>query len=78
MTLEPAKNLYALQLLLVRFEDRFAVLSHESAGEVRWPIKNLPDDVKPGDIVTLRVASPRAEEEEKYATMRKLLEDLIN
>ncbi|MBI2639055.1 hypothetical protein HYW83_05705 [Candidatus Peregrinibacteria bacterium] len=69
---------FSLSARLVRFEDRFAVLSHEALGEFRWPIKNLPENLKIGDSVTLKIATPKIEEEEKYGRMRKLLEELIN
>lgn len=69
---------FSLSVRLVRFEDRFAVLSHESLGEFRWPVKNLPDNLKIGDSVTLKIATPSGEEEEKYVRMRRLLEELIN
>lgn len=69
---------YVLSAKLARFEERYAVLFHESLGEFRWPIKNLPDNLKIGDSVTLKIATPKVEEEEKYVRMRRLLEELIN
>lgn len=71
-------NFYSLAAKLVRFEDRFVVLAHEALGEFRWPIKNLPENLKIGDTITLKISTPSGEEEEKYMRMRRLLEELIN
>lgn len=69
---------HVLTAKLTRFEDVFAVLINETAGEFRWPIKNLPDNVRIGDSVQLAVRTAKAEDDEKYERMRKLLEELIN
>lgn len=69
---------YTLGAKLIRFEERFAVLQSEHLGEFKWPIKNLPENVKVGETVFLRAITPSVEEDEKYARMRKLLEELIN
>lgn len=63
---------------LERFEERFAVLSNELLGEFRWPIRNLPQRIEVGEMVQFKIATPKVEEEEKYARMRRLLEELIN
>lgn len=81
MALPPKENFYSVTAILERFEDRFAVLRNEGLGEFRWPIANLPQDIKIGESVTLKVVqqkSPNAENEEKLANMRKILEELIN
>lgn len=69
---------YTLTAKLERFEAIFAVLSHEMLGEFRWPIKNLPENIKVGDVVELKAITSKIEEEEKYERMRRLLEELIN
>lgn len=72
------QDFFSLNATLNRFEERFAVLHNESIGEFRWPIKNLPENVKIGDTVVLKVSTQNSENEEKYENMRKLLEELIN
>ncbi len=69
---------FSLSAKLIRFEERFAVLGHEMLGEFKWPLKNLPDELKIGDTVILKVSTQKLEADEKYARMRKLLEELIN
>lgn len=70
--------MYSIGAKIERFEGQFAVLSNELIGEFRWPIKNLPDNIHLGDTVALNVTTDKIEEEEKYARMRRLLEELIN
>lgn len=74
----PISDSYALSAILEGFEDRTAVLSCPGLGQFKWPIKNLPENLKPGDGITLKIVTTKTEEEEKYVRMRKLLEDLIN
>jgi hypothetical protein len=69
---------YTLTAKFERFEAIFAVLSNETIGEFRWPIKNLPENIKPGEMIQLKVVTSKVEEEEKYERMRRLLEELIN
>lgn len=69
---------FSLSVKLIRFDERFAVLGHEMLGEFKWPIKNLPENLKIGDMVILKVNTEKTEADEKYTRMRKLLEELIN
>lgn len=78
MSSNPLPDSYTLTGTLSRFEERFAVLSNETLGEFRWPIKNLPENLTAGDTVQLKVVTSKVEEEEKYERMRRLLEELIN
>ncbi len=73
-----APDLHTLLAKLERFEERFAVLLGDSGLELRWPIKNLPDNVKLGDTIALKISTTKVEDDEKYANMRRLLEELIN
>ena len=80
---------YKIEAKLMRFEERFAVLAvgggaiadasqTESQLEIRWPIKNLPENIRLGDTVYLKIKTQKMEEDEKYTRMRRLLEELIN
>ena len=71
-------DIYEITFTLERFEDRSAVLRNSESGELRWPIKNLPEQVRIGDSVVVKISTQKTEEDEKYARMRKLLEELIN
>lgn len=87
----PNEKQYVLHVKLERFEDGAAVLRNEATGDFRWPVSNLPVGIKAGDSLTLAiagvvstqaVATPVAtqtnEQEDKYESMRRLLEELIN
>lgn len=71
-------DFYSFPATLERFEERFAILKNETLGEFRWPLENFPKDSRVGDIIFLKMSTQKNEEEEKYARMRKLLEELIN
>lgn len=66
-----------LTFLLDRFEEQYAVLRNEVVGEIRWPIRQFPKEVKIGDELILQIASGQSETE-KYKIQRRLLEELIN
>ncbi len=72
------KQDFNITFILSGFEERNAVLVSETAGNILWPIRLLPEEIKVGDPVTLRVLTQKQNDEEKYASMRRLLEELIN
>lgn len=78
MSLSPLSDYYSLKAVLERFSDSFAILRNEMLGEFRWPIANLPHDLKVGETVVLKIANMKSEEDEKFVRMRKLLAELIN
>lgn len=75
-------NEFNLTFLLDRFEERYAVLRNENTGEVRWPIRLIPEYVKIGDEITMQLIDKKLassqSEDEKYKLMQRLLEELIN
>lgn len=75
---QPQNSELELNFLLERFEERNAILRNEAVGEIRWPIRLLPEELKVGDSVMLKLATPKQNEQEKYKLMRRLLEEIIN
>lgn len=67
---------FGLSFILQNFEGKNAVLlsTDPEIGIVKWPIRKLPDYVKEGDTVILKVEDA----EEQYKLKRKLLEELVN
>lgn len=61
-----------------RFQERNAILFNEQTGEINWPIKNLPEDVKPNDQVKLKLITESMELDEQVEALKKTLEELIN
>lgn len=79
---------HSLPAKLARFEGRFAILANAEFGEIAWPIKYLADDINVNGDAIISVASAGAgaqteaaapsADSQKYATMHKMLEELIN
>lgn len=67
-----------VEFTLKKFQDRNAVLYNESTGQIFWPIKKLPDNLEPGDTVTLRLVTEESLEQEHTEILKKVLEEIIN
>lgn len=72
--------MYDLPVKIERFENQFAVMRSEISGEIKWPVDYLPSGAQIGDsaILTAVLQKKDSSEEEKYAKMRMMLEELIN
>jgi len=71
--LEKKQN-YEQSAKIDRFEDVLAVLILEDGQEIKWPIKKMPDDIKEGMLVRVKISTTQSEEEEQ----KKLAKELIN
>lgn len=67
-----------MKLTLERTENNLAILRHETLGEFHFPKDHLPEGCMAGDTITLKISTSKDTEDEKYANMRRLLEELIN
>ncbi|MBU1992835.1 MAG: hypothetical protein ABH856_03215 [Patescibacteria group bacterium] len=67
---------FSLTFTLQSFEGRNAILqnSDPTLGLMKWPITKLPEDIREGEEVTLKIA----DNEEDYLVKRRLLEELVN
>lgn len=65
---------YFLQAVVKKFEGKFAVLETDDGQELRWPIKNLPDDAQAGQSVRLIISTAQSE----HADREKLAQAVIN
>lgn len=72
----PSKS--ALNFILDRFENEFAILKNESGEILRWPLHLIPRNYQPGDIIPIKILNEEEEQKYIYASQRKLLEELIN
>lgn len=70
--------MYELPVKIERFENQFAILRNDMTGEFKWPANNLPLEARGGDGLILSARLQKNSEEEKYARMRVMLEELIN
>lgn len=69
---------YSITAKLEKFEGEFAVLTNEVIGEFKWPIRKLPEGLNLGEEIVIKLNTKEIAQEEQYARMRKLLEELIN
>jgi len=69
---------YNLEFTLSRFEERMAIIYNDIIGEIKWPIKNLPEDLQIDDNFTLKAISPESQEQEQVHALQQTLELLIN
>lgn len=70
--------MYELPVKIERFENQFAILRNDMAGELKWPANNLPLGARGGDDLVLTAHLQKNSEEKKYSNMRAMLEELIN
>lgn len=69
---------YSISACLDRFEGVFAVLKLDDGRSLNWPIKNLPDDVKEGQVIRLFLTTSQTEQEEREKTAKALLNEILN
>lgn len=69
---------FELTFVFRRFEGRHAILENDLTGEIKWPIKHLPDHVNPNDKIRLKLISDKMEQEENLLALKKTLEELVN
>lgn len=67
-----------MRAVIDRIEGRLAVLEIEGEGEVLWPVKFLPNGIKPGNILDIDISlNPEAEKRQRDK-IKKLRERLKN
>lgn len=71
------KESYFVRATVDRFEGKYAVLKTDDKQEIKWLIKNLPDDVKEGSLVRLVVSTHRTEQAEREKLAKTLLNDIL-
>jgi len=75
----PAKELdYSVATTVKRFEGRFAVLEMADQQTIRWPIKNLPDDVQEGVSVRLSLMTAKIDDEARAQLARAVINSLLS
>lgn len=69
---------YSIKAVIDRFEGVFAVLKLDDGQSLNWPIKNLPDDIKGGQVIRLFITTSQTEQEEREKTAKALLNEILN
>ncbi len=68
----------ALKVKIVRFEGKFAVLSTDEGQNIRWPIKELPDDAQEGKSARLIISTAKTEEAARQSLARAVINTLLS
>jgi hypothetical protein len=63
---------------LNRFEERLAVIKTPDGGEILWPIKNLPDEIKAGDSLTLTLTTGQEQTADQADLAKSMLNEILN
>lgn len=71
------KESYFVRATVDRFEGKHAVLLTDDKQEIKWPIKNLPDDAKEGSLIRLIVSTNRTEQAEREKLAKALLNEIL-
>lgn len=61
-----------------RVEGALAVLELEGKGDIVWPIKFLPEDLRPGNILDITISLNQEAEKTQRDKIKKLQERLKN
>ena len=64
--------------IIDRFEERQVIIKTADQQEVRWPINNLPEQVKQGDGVRLVITTSQTAEEDREELAKTLLNRLLS
>lgn len=68
---------YNLNATIIKFEGIFAILKMVDNQEIKWPIKNLPDDVEEGKKIRLVVSSEKTDSESQEKLAREILNSIL-
>lgn len=68
---------YNLNATVKKFEGTFAILKTNDSQEIKWPIKNLPDDIEEGKEIRLVITSEKTESESQEKIARAVLNSLL-
>jgi len=71
------KRGYAIDATVRGFEGTTAFLKTFDEQVIRWPIKNLPEDVQVGMTLRLYISTDRTEAEDREKLARKTLNTLL-
>lgn len=74
---EPEKE-FSIRGVIDRFENESAVLILKDHQIIHWPKEKLPEDIKEGDIVWLRISHDKDLTKEREILARKILEEILN
>lgn len=72
---EPSR--YSIAGVVDRFETTWVVIKMDDGQFVRWPVKQLPDDIAVGTPVRLMVLTSSTEQAERQQMAKTILNELL-
>lgn len=72
-----ADELYSIGVTVAQFEGTDALLTTPDGNTIRWPIKQLPDDVAVGTRVRLVVRTSASERLEREQVAKTILNEIL-
>jgi len=69
---------YFLKAEVRGFEGKLAILETEDKQQLRWPIKNLPDDVQAGGKIRLLISTTLIEKEAQEKLAKEVINSLLS
>ena len=60
-----------------RFDGTQAVIVTQDKQTLLWPIKNLPDDIKEGEVVKLKLSTDKLETKNQEQAVKNLLNQIL-
>jgi len=73
---EPEKE-FSISGVVDRFEGDAVIILRDHQ-VIHWPKRKLPEDIKEGDVVWLRISHDKDLTEEREKLARRILEEIIN
>lgn len=68
---------YSQEMVIDRFEEKYAILKGAEGQEIVWPIKKLPDEIKKGEVIRLTLSTAKTETEEREKIAKALLNEIL-
>lgn len=62
---------FKLTFTLIGFKERNVILENPYLGQIQWPIKSFPDEIKTGDQINIGILS------KNYVSKEKQIKDAL-
>lgn len=70
-------EVFSIEGKIEKFEDKMAVIKTADGQELRWPIKNLPEDIEVGSPVRLVLSTTQTIAEERDKIAKNILNQIL-
>ena len=70
-------DIFSLEGTVEKFEDKMAVIKIMGGQELRWPIKQLPEDIEVGSSLRLTLSTAKTMNEEREKIAKTILNQIL-